>query len=281
MHGKTVVITGATSGIGRVAALRLAAPGARIVAIARDPARGEAIIAELDTSAGQDHRLHLADLSLMRDTRRVATAIAAAEPRIDVLVNNAGALFGRRSETAEGLELTFATNHMSYFLLTEALRQTLIASAPARIVNTASAAHRRVSLVIDDLQSRRRYRGFTVYSRSKLCNILFTRELSRQLAASGVTANCLHPGFVATGFGEASGGALQHIVRAAKAVLAITPEKGAETLVHLAASPEIAHVSGEYFDDGRPALTSPEARNDALAARLWHETARLAGLKPT
>ncbi len=212
----------------------------------------------------------------MRDTRRVAAEIARHEPRIDVLINNAGALFGRRAETDEGLELTFATNHMSYFLLSEALRDTLARSAPARIVNTASAAHRRVSLDLDDLQSRHGFRGFTAYSRSKLCNILFTREQARRLAASGVTANCLHPGFVATGFGEESGGAIQHIVKAAKALLAITPEQGAETLVYLASHPDVAHISGEYFDKCAPALASREARNDALAARLWDETERLA-----
>jgi NAD(P)-dependent dehydrogenase (short-subunit alcohol dehydrogenase family) len=212
----------------------------------------------------------------MRETRRVAAEIAASEPCIDVLINNAGALFGHRAETDEGLEMTFATNHMAYFLLSEGLRDTLQRSAPARIVNTASAAHRRVSLDIDDLQSRKGFSGFPVYSRSKLCNILFTRELARRLAASGVTVNCFHPGFVATGFGDRSGGMLQHVVRAAKAMLAITPEQGAATLVHLASHPDVAHVSGEYFDKCAPALASREARNDALAARLWEETARLA-----
>ena len=279
MHGKVVVMTGGTSGIGEVAAARLAGLGARLVLVARDRARGEATLARLRARGpGVAHVAHYADLSLIADTKRVAAEIAAAEPRIDVLINNAGAMFGRRQVTVDGLELTFATNHMSYFLLTHGLRERLLASPPARVVNTSSAAHRRAALDFDDLQSARGYRGFMAYSRSKLCNILYTRELARRSAATGVTANCLHPGFVATRFGDASGGLFSYVVRASKQVFAISSEKGAETLVYLASSPEVATISGGYFYQCQLATPTRAAQDDAAARRLWAETARLAGL---
>jgi NAD(P)-dependent dehydrogenase (short-subunit alcohol dehydrogenase family) len=279
MHGKVVVMTGGTSGIGEVAAARLAGLGARLVLVARDRARGEATLARLRARApGVGHVAHYADLSLIADTKRVAAEIAAAEPRIDVLINNAGAMFGRRRVTADGVELTFATNHMSYFLLTHGLRERLLASAPARVVNTSSAAHRRAGLDFEDLQSTRDYRGFTAYSRSKLCNILYTRELARRSAGTGVTANCLHPGFVATRFGDASGGLFSYVVRASKQVFAISSDKGAETLVYLASSPEVATISGGYFYQCQLATPTRAAQDDAAARRLWAETAQLAGL---
>ncbi len=275
-----MVITGGTSGIGEVAAEALAGMGARLVLIARDPARAEATLERLRAKGPQaTHRVHLADLSLMSETRRVAAEIAAAEPRIDVLINNAGAMFGTRRVTPEGLELTFATNHMSYFLLTHGLRERLLAAAPSRVINTASAAHRRATLDFDDLQSSRNYRGFMVYSRSKLCNILYTRELARRSAGTGLAANCLHPGFVATRFADASGGLFSWVVRASKKVFAISVEKGAETLIYLASSPEVATVSGAYFHECRPATPTRAAQDDAAARRLWEETARLAGLR--
>ncbi len=207
MKGKTIVATGATSGIGQAAVLELAGLGARIVIVARDEARAQATMRKLEAKApGLGHRVHFADLSSMAETRKVGETIAASEPRIDVLINNAGALFSERRVTAEGLELTFALNHMAYFVLTEALRAKLVASAPARIVSTSSTAHQGMSLDFDDLQSARGYGGLKVYGRSKLANILFTRELARRLAGTGVTANCLHPGVVATRFGSSSGG---------------------------------------------------------------------------
>jgi NAD(P)-dependent dehydrogenase (short-subunit alcohol dehydrogenase family) len=247
MQGKVVVVTGATSGIGQVAAERLAAMGGRLIVVARDRARGDATVAALQRAGpGAAHGLYLADLSRMTETRRLAAEIAAAEPRIDVLINNAGALFASRRVTADGLERTFATNHMAYFLLTLGLAEALRAAAPARVVNTASDAHRGETLDFADLQSSRGYRGVRAYGRSKLANILFTRELARRWRGTGVTANCLHPGFVATRFGNGSGGWLSYGVRFAK-VFAISPQKGAETIVHLAASPAVAEVSGGYF----------------------------------
>lgn len=278
MKGKVVVITGATSGIGLVAAEALAGMGARIVQVARDQSRGEAALARLRQRApGVAHTIHYADMSQLSQMKQVAAQIAAAESRIDVLINNAGALFSSRQVTEDGLELTFALNHMSYFVLTHGLRERLVASSPARVVNTSSDAHRRAGLDFSDLQSARGYSGFKVYGRSKLCNIFFTRELARRLAGTGVTANCLHPGFVATRFGDQSGGALSFGVRAAK-MFALSPEKGAETIVYLASSPDVAAVTGEYFYQCRVTTPTREAQDDDAARRLWVETAKLAGL---
>src|SRR5258708_24698042 len=209
MQGKVVVITGATSGIGEVAAQRLAEMGARIVLIARDRTRGEAALTRLrSVDTGVSHSVHYGDLSRISEMKRLAAEIAAAEPRIDVLINNAGAMFSSRRMTEDNLELTFAINHMAYFLLTQGLRERLLASSPARIVNTASDAYKGRVLDFEDLQSARGYSAVNVYGRSKLCNILFTRELSRRWRGRGGTVNCLHPGFVATRFGDGSGGCL-------------------------------------------------------------------------
>jgi len=279
MQGKVVVITGATSGIGQVAAERLAGMGARLVLVARDKVRGQAMLARLrERAPGILHSIHYADLSRLDEMKRVAAEIAAAESRIEVLINNAGALFTSRQVTEDGLERTFATNHMAYVVLTHGLRERLMASAPARVVNTASNAHERARLDFDDLQSAHGYRGFKVYGRSKLCNILYTRELARRWAGTGVTANCLHPGFVATRFADQSGGLFSYIVRMAK-MFAISPEKGADTIVYLASSPEVAHVSGGYFYKCRPVTPSKEAQDDAAAKRLWLESTRLGGLE--
>lgn len=278
MQGKVVVITGATSGIGQVAAERLVALGARMVLVTRDRRRGEAALARLrERAPGVAHRLHYADLSRLAEVKRAAAEIASAEPHIDVLINNAGAMYSSRVVTEDGLELTFATNHVSYVVMTHGLRERLMAAAPARVVNTASDAHKGAVLDFEDLQSAKSYRGFKVYGRSKLCNILYTRELARRWAGTGVTANCLHPGFVATRFGDQSGGLLSYGVRVAK-MFAISPEKGADTLVYLAASPEVATASGDYFYKCRPVTPSKEARDDAAAQKLWVETARLAGI---
>jgi retinol dehydrogenase 12 len=278
MQGKVVVITGATSGIGQVAAERLVALGARMVLVTRDTRRGEAALARLrERAPGVAHRLHYADLSRLAEVKRAAAEIAAAEPHIDVLINNAGAMYSSRVVTEDGLELTFATNHVSYVVMTHGLRERLMAAAPARVVNTASDAHKGAILDFEDLQSAKSYRGFKVYGRSKLCNILYTRELARRWAGTGVTANCLHPGFVATRFGDQSGGLLSYGVRVAK-MFAISPEKGADTLVYLAASPEVATASGDYFYKCRLVTPSKEARDDAAAKQLWVETARLAGI---
>jgi NAD(P)-dependent dehydrogenase (short-subunit alcohol dehydrogenase family) len=279
MTGKLCVVTGATSGIGLVAAERLAAAGARLILVGRDKARGEAALARIRRHApGAELAIRYADLSLLAEMNRLAAEIATAEPRIDVLINNAGAMFTSRSVTADGLECTFALNHMGYFVLANRLRAALAAAAPARIVNVASEAHRGNVLDFADLQSARGYRGFRVYGRSKLANILFTRELARRLEGNGITANCLHPGFVASRFGDNNPGLPRLGIGIAKRFFALSPEQGAETVVYLAASPEVASATGGYFDKSRVRLPSAEAQDDAAARRLWNESAKLAGL---
>jgi NAD(P)-dependent dehydrogenase (short-subunit alcohol dehydrogenase family) len=279
MEGKVCVITGGTSGIGLVAAGSLAQQGARLVLVAREKARGEAAIARIrERAPGAEISIHYGDLSRLQEMHRLGREIAAAEPKIDVLMNNAGAMFSRRSVTEDGLERTFAVNHMAYFVMTHWLRERLTAAAPSRIVSTASEAHRRERLDFDDLQSARSYRGLRVYGRSKLCNILFTRELARRLAGSGVTANSLHPGFVATRIADNNGGLFRVGVGIAKSFFALSPEKGAETMVYLATSPYVASVTGGYFDKSRPAVPTAAAQDDAAARRLWEESARIAQL---
>jgi NAD(P)-dependent dehydrogenase (short-subunit alcohol dehydrogenase family) len=249
--------------------------GARIVLVARDPSRGQAVLAQLESlNPGAAHSVHYADLSRFAEMKRVGREIAAAEPRIDVLINNAGAIFSSRQITEDGWERTFATNHMAYFVLTHGLRERLITSR-ARIVNTASSAHKGCSIDFDDLQSTQSFSPRRAYGRSKLYNILFTRELARRGGGEGITANCFHPGFVASRFGDSSGGLTSRVIAVAK-VLAISPEKGAETLVYLASSPEVAGASGEYFYQCRPVSPSALARDDAAAARLWVESTQLA-----
>ncbi len=276
LAGKVVVMTGATSGIGKAAAEHLAGLGARLVLIARDRARGEAMLATLNVAAPDfAHVIHYADLSRLAEIKHVAGRIAAAETRIDVLINNAGAIFSRRAVTEDGLERTFALNHMSYFVLTAGLRERLIASAPARIINTASNAHRKGRIDLNDLQSGRSYRPIDVYGTSKLCNILFTRELARQLSDQGVTANSFSPGLVATRFGDESGGLLEVGIRFAK-LFANRPEKGAETLIYLASSPDVANISGGFYYKRRPGTLTSEAQDDAVARSLWVESERIA-----
>ncbi len=280
MKGKTVVATGATSGIGEVAVLALARMGARIVFIARDERRAEATLKKLETQAPRlGHARHLADLSLIAETRRAGQAIAEQEPRVDVLMNNAGAMFADRRVTPEGLEMTFALNHMAYFTLTAALTEKLAASAPARVVSTSSTAHQGMSLDFSDLQSARRYNGWQAYGRSKLANILFTRELARRLGGTGVTANCFHPGFVATRFGEASGGLTSLLIPFAR-MFAITADQGADTLVYLASSPDVANATGAYFVKRTVAEPSRAARDDSAAKRLWDASDALAARGP-
>ncbi len=279
MKGKTVVITGGTSGIGEIAVEQLAQMGARIVLIARDKSRGEATLAQLrERAPSLAHTVHYADLARIQEMKRVAAQIAGSEPRIDVLINNAGAMFGSRQLTGDGLEYTFALNHMAYFVVTEGLRERLQASAPARVINTSSGAHRGARLDFEDLQLVKDFSAMKAYGRSKLCNILFTRELARRLHGTGVTANCLHPGFVATRFGDQSGGLISRFIGLAK-LFAISPEKGAETLVYLASSPDVAETTGAYFYKCRPVTLSQAALDDRAAMLLWERSDALAGFK--
>ena len=279
MGGKVCIVTGATSGIGLHTALQLAATGARLVLVGRDPARGAAALAQLKRqSPDASVDIHYADLARMDHVRELGEKLAAL-PRVDVLINNAGAAFWRQQFSAYGLERTFALNHMAYFLLTALLRARIVACAPARIVNVASDAHRGVTLDFDDLMGERGYHGYRAYQRSKLCNVLFTRELARRLEGTGVTANCLHPGFVASRIGDENAGPIRLGFGIAKRLFAIPPERGAATSVYLATSPEVAGKTGGYYEKCALVTPSRPARDDAAARRLWQESARIAGIE--
>lgn len=282
MQNKTVVITGATSGIGQVTARSLAQRGARIVQVARDRERAAAALAELKgISPEAGHRVYFADLSRIEEMKRVAQEIAADVPRIDVLVNNAGMLSSQRQVTADGLEKTFATNHLAYFVLTQLLRDPLLAAVAeagsARVVNTASRAHIRLPLLWDDLQHEKSYSGFPVYCRSKLCNVLFTRELARRTQGTGLQAYCHHPGVVSTRLALRTGGWLEPIARF---VLwrGISAEQGAQTMIHLASADPVNGPSGGYFDRSKPIAPHPRGQSDADALRLWELSSQITGV---
>ncbi len=220
MTGKTVLITGATSGIGKATAMGLANMGASVVMVGRDRGRGEAAVAEIKERSGNASvDLMLADVSSQREIRRLADGFGEAYPRLDVLVNNAGVFRSERITTADGIEATFAVNHLAYFLLTNLLLERLKASAPSRIVNVASADHSNATIDFDDLQGEKGYRGAKAYSRSKLANVLFTYELARRLRGTGVTVNCLHPGVVGTNLGSGVSGAFGFVVSALRPLM--------------------------------------------------------------
>lgn len=273
MHGRTVVITGANSGVGQATAVALARAGADTVITARHEGRGRQAVADIRRDSGSDRvDLVVFDLADLASVRRGAEQILDRCGRIDVLVNNAGLVLSERTETVDGFEATFGINHLGPFLLTQLLTERLVASAPARVVNVASTAHQgaRRGLDFDDLQSTRHYRGMRAYSRSKLANILFTGELARRLSGTGVTANSLHPGTVASGFARDhdAKGFLAFGVKIIKPFI-LTPEKGARTSVYLASSPEVADVTGQYFVKCRARTPSPAARDQAAGALLW------------
>jgi NAD(P)-dependent dehydrogenase (short-subunit alcohol dehydrogenase family) len=275
MEGKTCVITGATSGIGQAAAEALAAMGARIVIIARNKQRGEAMLTRLrDRFPPARHSIYYADLLRLAEVKRVAADIAAAEPRVDVLLNNAGAMFAWRKITPDGFERTFALNHVAPFVLTHGLRERLFAAAPARVINTSGALHHLAVLHLEDLKLEHRYDAFYAYAHAKLCCVLFTRELARRWASKEVTANCLHPGEVATSFGYRSGGLIPYVF-AVIHLFGSSPEKGASRIVRLASAREYAEVTGRYFYKEKLARHNPQADDDENAARLWEATARL------
>jgi retinol dehydrogenase-12 len=277
VKGKTCIITGATDGIGLEAAAGLGALGARLVLVGRNRAKGEVVLTALrERVPGIEAQMHYGDLTRRDDIQRLAPELLAAAPRIDVLLNNAGAFFAKHVVLDDGLEQTFALNHMGYFRLTALLRERLIASAPARIVNVASEAHRNATLDFADLQTAQGYDGWKAYQRSKLANILFTRELARQLVGTGVTANCLHPGFVKTSFGDNNRGFWGIGIRLGKLFAAISVPRGAETPVYVASAPEIEGVTGKYFDKCREREPNAVARNVQDAERLWRESERLA-----
>jgi NAD(P)-dependent dehydrogenase (short-subunit alcohol dehydrogenase family) len=280
VKGKTCIITGATAGLGLETAARLGSLGARLVLVGRNREKGEAALAQLRARvANIAAEMHYADLSRHDEILRLAPALLDTAARIDVLLNNAGGIFARRETTPDGLERSFALNHMAYFRLTALLRTRLIASTPARIVNVASEAHRGVELDFNDLQYSKRYSGWKAYQGSKLANILFTRELARRLQSTGITVNCLHPGFVATDFGNNNRGIWRLGIAIGKRLAAISVERGADTPVYVSSSPELDGVSGKYFDKCRERAPDEPAQDDSAAARLWEESEKLAGFQ--
>src|SRR3989442_755957 len=279
MTDKVCIVTGATSGIGRVTALDLARRGAAVGLVCRDRGRGEEAVADLKRRTGNDAvDLFLADLSSQDAIRRVAAALLARYPAIHLLVNNAGVINLRHTTSVDGIETVFAVNHLAYFVLTLLLLERLKASAPARIVNVASDAHRFVRQInFDDLGYERGYKTMRVYGQSKLANILFTYELARRLEGSGVTVNCLHPGTVATGLGR-NNGRIATLLTKLLAPFFRSPERGAATSIYLATSPEVEGVSGRYFADCREARSLPITHDVATARRLWDVSCRMTGI---
>lgn len=268
--GKRVVITGATGGIGLAAAQGLARRGAHVSIVARSQARAEQASAQIRAAGGSGTTVDvlLADLSSQRDVRNLVAEIRARYPRLDVLCNNAGAAFGRRLLSVDGIEMTWALNHLAPLLLTHDLLDLLRASAPARIITTSSAAHRGARIPFADLNAEHGYGGFARYGQSKLANILMTVELARRLQGTGVTANCFHPGFVASGFNLNNGALMRGAMRLMRP-LQRSPERGADTLVWLADAPELSEVTGRYFADRQQRTPSAEARDGDTARRLW------------
>ncbi len=279
MNGKVVLITGGTSGIGKAAAVELAGMGAEVVVTGRNAERGREAVQEIkDRSANDAVSLMLADLSLQAEVRKLAEEFRRGHDRLDVLLNNAGVVNQKRSETADGIEATLALNHLAPFLLTELLLDLLKASAPSRVVTTASEAERWGRMSFDDLQSRKRYGAFPVYGMTKLANIMFTIDLAERLEGTGVTANCFHPGAVSTSFGSGNGGFGSILFNAFKPFMR-SPGKGADTLVYLASSPDVEGMTGKYLSD-RKLITAKSMAYDKEARRkLWEASEKLTGTK--
>ena len=270
MNGKQILITGATNGIGLAAAEALVALGANVAIVGRSETATRIATARIKAARkrGATVDVFMADLASQAAVRKLAGEVLARYPRLDVLINNAGAMYARRQATEDGIELTWAVNHLAPFLLTTLLLDRLKESAPARIVTTASAAHQGARIPFEDLNAERSYRSFERYGQTKLANILFTRELARRLEGTGVSATCFHPGLVATGFNR-NNGLLMDLGMTMLKPVARSPEKGAETLVWLATSPEAATVNGGYYFDKGHVLPSAEAQNMDTARRLW------------
>ena len=266
---KTALVTGATGGIGKVTALELARRDYRVLLTSRDPAKGQRVLEEIKSQTKNDAlELFLGDLSRMDDVRRIALEVRARHPKLEVLVNNAGGLFNTHQTTVDGFEMTFAFNHLTYFLLTNLLRSSLEAAEHARVVSVSSAGNRFGSMRWDDLQYEKRYSGWFAYGQSKLMNVLFANALARRLRSAGVTSNSLHPGIVDTGFGKTTTGFNRLVARASN-LFSITPEKGAETTLYLATSREVEGVTGQYFADKKPARANRVAYDEVAQERLW------------
>jgi NAD(P)-dependent dehydrogenase (short-subunit alcohol dehydrogenase family) len=279
--GKTILLTGATSGIGLEAAVSLAAAGASLVIVGRDPTRTTQALAQIKARANRDDIPYfLCDFSSQDSIRKLAADFRARHKVLHVLVNNAGTVNAERKVTGEGIEETFAVNHLGYYLLTQLLLDLIVASAPARIVNVASVGHYRGTMDFTDLSFEHGYSIMKAYQRSKLGNVLFTRELARRLEGKNVTVNSLHPGGVATDIWKKAPGWAQPLLSLGKKLFMITPAEGSKTITYLATSPEVEGKTGLYFEKNRVREPSKLALDDLLAARLWDESARLVKLTP-
>lgn len=281
MGGKVVLITGGTSGIGKAAATALAGMGATVVITGRNEERGKRALQEIREESENDRvELILADLTVQDEVRRLAEELRERHNQLEVLVNNAGLVLSERTETPDGIETQLAINHLAPFLLTNLLLDLLKESAPSRIVTVSSDAHRWAKIDLDDLQSRKRYRGMQVYGKTKLANIMFTYELAERLEGTGVTANCMHPGGVNTNFGNNQGGPMNLLFRLFKPFMR-SPEQGADTLIYLASSPEVEGMTGKYLADRKVKAASDAAYDETTRKRLWEASEELTGLKVT
>jgi NAD(P)-dependent dehydrogenase (short-subunit alcohol dehydrogenase family) len=278
MDGRICLITGGTSGIGKSTAQELARLGATVIIVGRDAQKTAQVVAEIRAASGNKNvDSLLADLSSQQEVRNLAIEFKRKYTHLHVLLNNAGAIFMQRQLSVDGIEMTFALNHLAYFLLTHLLLDMMKASAPARIISVASDAHSGGKIEFDNLQGERNY-GSNAYGNSKLANILFTMELARRLEGTGVTANALHPGLVSTGFGQNNPGLLIKIIRAVVPFIARSPEKGAETPIYLASSPAVENISGKYFYDSQVIPPAPHATDMAVAGKLWAVSADMVNI---
>ncbi len=279
MQDRIVMVTGANAGIGLQTALALAEMGAHVVMVSRSRERGEQAVDEVRTATGSKMvDLLLCDYSSQTSIHQMTEQYNRDYPRLDVLVNNAGLINMSRETTVDGLETTFAVNHLGYFMNTLLLMESLQRGSAVRIVNVSSDAHRGAKINFDDLQGEQKYTGFGAYGQSKLANILFTYELDRRLAGTGIVTNVLHPGFVATNFAKNNGGIMRGVMSVIGKIAARSPEKGAETSIYLAASPEVEGISGKYFSDCKAVQSSPESYDVQVAQRLWEVSLELTGL---
>ena len=279
MRGKVCMVTGATSGIGQVTAAALAAQGAHMIVVGRNRAKAQQVVGEIRRQSGNDAVWYLlADFSDLQQVRELAAAFSAQYSQLDVLVNNAGTYFNTRHPAPGGVEMTFHVNHLAHFLLTNLLLDTLTASAPARIVNVTSRAHEYDNMDFDDLGFERSYFGMKAYARSKLANLLFTYELARRMAGSGVTVNAVHPGGVATDIWRTNFPVLGPAIKWVMSLFALTPEEGADTLIYLASSPDVEGVTGKYFVEREAIASSPLSYDEQVAARLWAVSEQLTAL---
>ena len=271
MNGRTCLITGATDGIGKEAAIELAKKGCNLILIGRNKEKGEKVVEQIRKVADSyvDIDYFTADLMLMKEVSRVADEVSRKYPKIDVLLNNVGAYFAFRGLTEEGFERTFALNHLGYFLMTKKLLPLVEKSNYKRIVNVSSSAHYGIDFEFDNLNGEKKYSGFDIYKKSKLANVMFTYELAKRVKDKGITANCLHPGFVSTNFGKNNNLLWRNVIRVAMWLTAINVKDGAKTSIHLACSDEVKDITGRFFANCEVKKGSSKAKNEEHNRRLW------------